>query len=323
LHQQQYFIAHRIITVYITRLLKLAQIIKEQNTMYRFIKNLSHLLTFILTLGSTTAFSVTLQWELQKNTWQAEDEKAYSDLVVFVANAVSNGECKNLNDCLSLNGNPYKGVEDLSVNFSANAGELHYVLRAYIAIKRGLPFTFVDRVEPVSQSSTQAIYSSHGNRVTQRNTSLIQDTTVEMHPFFSNLIRTVSTAQLRINWNENEDLYSDFYSPRINRDTLTPGTIFYDPHGTAYLVYEILENGHTMKALAGHSARILSVSNIEPIHINYYRPHSKELGAGFKKFRPFEVLDGEVFFKSDTEIEDFSFEQYELNLDVMIEKLSR
>ena len=91
----------------------------------------------LLIIGSSMVEAAA--WKLSRNLWSEEDEKVYSKFV----EAICDSKYSNLNRFIKdPKANPLYGEEDKKFNLSPDCADLPYVLRAYVAYKLRLPFSY-------------------------------------------------------------------------------------------------------------------------------------------------------------------------------------
>src|SRR5579862_5386127 len=71
--------------------------------------------------------------------WTDADERDYGE---FLAGIGRSG-CTTANACLRDPSNPFQASDPPNIYFRSDCANLPYVLRAYFAWKRGLPFSYV------------------------------------------------------------------------------------------------------------------------------------------------------------------------------------
>jgi hypothetical protein len=104
--------------------------------------------------------------------WTDADERDYGE---FIA-AIGKSGCTTVDACLHSPENPFQASDAPGVFFRSDCANLPYVLRAYFAWKRGLPFSYESNVAPIGAAADDR-YSPDGNRVTARTNVLTGSTT--------------------------------------------------------------------------------------------------------------------------------------------------
>ena len=241
--------------------------------------------------------------------WTEADEHDYSRFVASIGNSA----CWSVNDCLHGPGNWFRASDPPDYIFHFDCADLGYVLRAYYAWKRGLPFSFESGVAPRGPSD-DIRYSPEGNRVTGR-IDVLNGSMTGYH--LLDLLRdAVSTASYRIHPDLEKPLEQDFYSPSIAPGSIRPGTLIYDPTGHVATVYRIDPDGQ-IYFFDGHP-------DFSVWHSFYDKRFARErpaAGAGFKNWRPVRLvgavrradgalIGGHMVLDENKDIPDFSGEQY-------------
>jgi len=241
--------------------------------------------------------------------WTDSDERDYER---FIA-SIGSSPCWSVNDCLHGPGNWFRASDPPDHYFDFDCADLAYVLRAYFAWKRGLPFSFESGVVPRG-SSSDIRYSPDGNKVTARTDVLSGSMTG--YQLLDLLRDTISTASFRMHPDIEGPLAQDFYSPAIKPGSIRPGTLIYDPTGHVAIVYEIEPDG-LVRFFDGHPDNTVW-------HVFYDKRFARErpaAGAGFKNWRPVRLVGavrradgaltgGHMVLDTNNEISDFSDEQY-------------
>ena len=273
-------------------------------------------------------------WIIRKAEWNGRDEEDYVKFIQAFGKAVEvgpeHGGCNSITTCLN---NPVANIlRDLGpaqpekLSLYADCAKLPYVLRAYFAFKQGLPFSYVSGVKSRMGSVGDIRYSPNGNLMRARYDIVGQDQGLTFRQVLSSLIPQTSTATFRIGYpllgpNHNnsfqgEDDYSDdrtlarsipdFYSPAMNRNSIRPGTVIYEPKGHVVIVYDI-DNLGRIKYFDAHPDNSIS----HGFYSHDFVRSNPWIGAGFKNFRPLVLQDataqsdgslvgGTVYLKTDS-----------------------
>lgn len=259
-------------------------------------------------------------WSVKKVRWEPSDNKGYSDFVATLGKAVEARKCNSLNSCLhNREANPtYYAAVPAAMTFHADCADLPYVVRAFYAWRNNLPFSFVEGVEPRAENEKgkDLRYTLSGNVADSRKTPI---STVSQSLTFDRVKRTVidhvSSYSYRI-LDRAGEVYSDFYSPAINRENIIPGTVIYDPNGHVALVYKVADDGNVF-FIDAHPDNSLT-SGTFGMKFARSRPGQ---GAGFKNWRPISLADtisgsdgsiksGKITLAANDQIASFSDEQY-------------
>lgn len=134
----------------------------------------------------------------------------------------------------------------------------------------------------------------------------------DVNTIFRNISNSISTASFRTKASESGDTknFRDTYPVRIDRDSIKPGTILYDPNGHIGVVYEVTPNGkiHLIDAHPDNSLTAITYGE-------KFSRTSVKIGGGFSNWRPFSYEDSQVNFKTNEELEDYDLSQYQKSKD--------
>ena len=227
-------------------------------------------------------------WKLTRNVWSEDDEKAYSN---FVA-ALGKSKYSNLNKFIKdPKTNPLYGEEDKKFNLSSDCADLPYLIRAYVAYKLRLPFSYTSAI--AGRGGDQRY--SRGNRPTSFKD---QDYFSSPQQLFYQVV-LINSGYYRTGA-EIED--SDFYPVKVNKKAIIPGTIYYDPDGHVAIVSEVNEDGR-VRVIDAHPDRTIS----KPWFGAKFTRGSKENGGGFKRWRPIRYTsDNKIIRTRNHNIVDYS-----------------
>ncbi|GIL16927.1 MAG: hypothetical protein BroJett040_06780 [Oligoflexia bacterium] len=287
-------------------------------------------------------------WKVMKPKWEAQDEASWQDFVRSMGKAVESRKCDTVDSCMISRSNPYRSDEDIQALHYSDCADLPMYLRAYFAYKNRLPFSMVTSVEPNEMTEEQLLetekkraiislkgpeelekfearlvdvrYSRNGNYPKGRsNVPHSRGIARDFFKYAELLHDSISTASYRMYTNVSGGMTTaetDFYAPVISSDVIPVGTVLYTAAGHVALVYDIRPNGEimTLNAAPGNAL------TVRPFNREFERSHPNH-GAGFKKWRPFELVNykiekdgslngGQFVFISDYELPDFSLEQY-------------
>jgi len=232
---------------------------------------------------------------VRHESWSEADEQGWRD---FIA-AIGTSDCTTLDACLHGKANPFAGSDRPGFVFQSDCADLPYVLRFYYAWKRGLPFSFVSDVR--ARGATRDIrYSPGGNAVASR--FEVPSGTMSGYQAIEKIRAAVSSATYRLHPDADD---GDFYSPRLAPGSIQPGTVVYDPAGHVGIVYKVEANGriHFFDAHTDYSLT-------ETVYDLRFAREKPAVGAGFKNWRPQRFEDGRIVLARNTEIADFSDEQF-------------
>lgn len=253
-------------------------------------------------------------WIVKKTAWSPQDEKNFQSFVSSIGEAAATKKCRNTDACLKSPANPYRQSDPPGVSFYSDCADLPYYLRAYFAWKNQLPFTYSSQVVPAG-SSRDSRYSAQGNLVKKRSFVLSGQSGLD---FLNKTIpNTISSAAFRMEYDTLAGFESpDFYSARLNRESIVPGTSIYDPNGHVAVVYKVSDDGR-VHYIDAHPDNSITSGIYSPKFVRSNPRH----GAGFKNWRPFQIINvrfnsngaivaGQIQMARNSQIPQFGIEQY-------------
>ena len=240
--------------------------------------------------------------------WTEADERGFGE---FIAD-IGQSNCTTVDNCLHGPGNPFRASDPADIYFRSDCADLPYVLRAYYAWKRGLPFTYESAVEPRGHTS-DIRYTTAGNEVTERTDVLSMSTTG--YALLDTLRDAISSATYRLD-PDIDTPRPDHYSPAIGAKSIRPGTVIYDPNGHLATVYQVDPDGR-IHYIDAHPDNSLTRGFYDERFVRA-RP---DMGAGFKNWRPVTLvgytkradgvlMGGHMALPANADIPDFSDEQF-------------
>ena len=241
--------------------------------------------------------------------WSAADERGFGEFL----RRIGDSRCHTVSSCLHGPGNPFRASDPPGIHFRADCADFPYVLRAYYAWKRGLPFSYESDVEP--RGRTRDIrYTPNGNRVVDRKDVLSVSTTG--YALLERLRDTISSATYRIHPDLDSPLAPDHYSPAITPKSIRAGTLIYDPNGHVATIYRIDPDGRIFY-IDAHPDESVTRGNYDMRFVRS-RPG---MGAGFKNWRPIRLvgatrradgvlIGGHMVLAKNKDIPDFSEVQF-------------
>jgi hypothetical protein len=262
-----------------------------------FAKGISMFFLRTLILGVLTSqlALAAADWKIKKTQWTDSDEKAYSEFVGLIGQAVEKRECHSFQSCLKHKNNPYKGSDSNNLNVFADCAKLSYVMRGYFAWKNGLPFSVANGVNRrnVSGNDGNLRYTPYGNVVTSRLNFLPSKSGSSWK--FADAISTLNvaipnstySANFRVHFDNSDSdaLFTDFYPVTVDRDAIRPGTNIYDPNGHVAIVYKVTADGKIYFIDAHPDNSLTSgLFGTKFVRSNPFQ------GAGFKDFRPLKLV---------------------------------
>lgn len=290
---------------------------KARATLVREIVEIGHILAAgaVLLLWSGAGFgqgspaSSSAEYVVRFDHWTDADERDFGEFV----QAIGDSGCPTVDACLKGPWNPFHASDTPGVRFYSDCAQFPYVLRAYFAWKRGLPFSYESGVA-VRGSGGDPRYSPQGNVVTARTDVHTGSTTG--YKLLSELQRAISTASYRMHPDFDSPNPPDFYSPQLSAKSIRPGTVIYDPNGHAAIVTRVESDGR-IAFIDSHPDNTVTH---EYYDLRFVRS-IPGVGAGFKDWRPVRLVGyreggggalegGHVELARNAEIPDFSDEQY-------------
>jgi surface antigen len=243
---------------------------------------------------------------VMRDSWSDADERGFIEFI----QALGNSRCGTIDRCMKSAANPFAKTDPPGVYFAADCADLPYFLRGYYAWKRGLPFSYISAVSP--RGATRDIrYTSSGNTIASRRDVLTGSTTGRQ--LLVDLRNNISSAMFRLH----PDMEgTDLYPVRIDRKSLKPGSVLYDPNGHVAVVYKVEEDGRVL-FMDAHPDNSLTRGTYGKKFVR----SSPGMGSGFKNWRPLKLagatttpdgtlVGGRVVFTKNAELADFSTEQF-------------
>lgn len=253
-------------------------------------KILPLLLAFLSIIAIMPASAYAMAWKLSKNFWSDEDEKAYGNFVEKLCDSKHSNLTRFIRDPKA---NPLYGDEDKKFYLYADCADLPYLIRAYVAYKLRLPFSYVSSV---SGKGGDQRYSK-GNHPTEFKD---QDYFSSPQKLFSQVTLVNSGFYRMAAHIEN----SDFYPVKIQKESIKAGTIYYDPDGHVAIVARVLPDGR-IRVIDGHPDRTIS----KPWFGAKFTRGTAANGGGFKRWRPQRYTsEGQIKRTSNHNLADFSGE---------------
>ncbi len=267
-------------------------------------------------LVSSSAYAqINADWVVKKASWSTQDEKNYQDFISAIGEAAAAKKCRSTDSCLRSTANPYRNSDPRDMKFYSDCADLPYYLRAYFAWKNQLPFTYAAETVPAGKSNRDLRYSPMGNVIKKRGVVFTgQKGDTVLNRVIPNYI---SSAAFRMEYDAGTGFEApDFYSARISREGIAPGTSLYDPNGHVAVVYKVSDDGR-VHYIDAHPDNSITSGIYSP---KFVRSNPRQ-GAGFKNWRPFkivnarmnsrgEIVSGSVVMARNAEILQFGTEQF-------------
>lgn len=281
-------------------------------------------LVFGMTVGAQ-AGNYGKEWRIIQKSWDTRHEKLFGQFVSRLGEAVERRECNQVDTCMKSTANIYYGSDPVGLRYYADCADLPYYLRGYFAWKNGLPFSIVSEVKPspLNLDKVKDVrYSLEGNVVSKR-LDVLSEMNMQnsIYPDALQILNSsvpgiVSSASLRMGSLYDTSLPSDFYPVKINRQSIRPGTVIYDPNGHVAIIYKVTDDGRVFY-IDAHPDNSLTMGMFTP---KFTRSNPNQ-GAGFKNFRPLTLVDsvmdgkgayvgGRIVAAKNTELPDYSTEQF-------------
>lgn len=272
------------------------------------------LVLILLTLAmfaSNTALAAG-SWKITKDHWDADDEKRFG---AFVA-GFGEHDCDTPATCFKSSANPYRDSDPAELKMDGDCADFVYQLRAYFAWKNGLPFSYPLYVMSRSGPTPDFRFSDAGNQVVAR-LQLEWQANTDPVKLLLDIRGTVSTAMFRVEHTFDTGYSaSDFYSPKIARGAIRPGSIIYDPWGHVVYVFKVDADG-TVHYVDSNPDRQVTRGKFG----SQFPRTAPALAAGFWNWRPMKLIDytknvdgslinGRFVVASNAELQDYSAEQF-------------
>ncbi len=274
-------------------------------------------------ISATAAAQSQSDCKIFKTHWSAQDEAEYENFVTGIGRAVESRICNTVDKCMKSEANPFRKSDPAGIRFDNDCGKLSPLLRSYFACKKGLPISLTMAVSPrpVAGNAARPIrYNPYGNKIVSRKDYVTSAS--GKAPSLTSVVyggvASYFTAFYRFLESEADQSpnFADFYSPRIDRDSIRPGTTVYDPNGHVVTVYKV-ENDGKIFFIDSHPDSSLTRGSYGP---QILRSHPGQ-GAGFKNWRPIKLVDavkgpqgnylgGRIVTVPNSEIPNYSNEQY-------------
>lgn len=265
-----------------------------------------------LSMMSFTAFGQvkSLGWEVKKTNWSSQDEKNFQEFVRGIGKAKESRLCSTTDNCIKNKvANPmFAAKNPPGFRIFSDCADLPFILRGYFAWMNNLPFSYPATVAKASSKETKPDmrYTTFGNKITSRRAVKIGD---NVNTVLTNVSNFVSSAMFRVHPHNDvagPNVFNDFYPASISRSSIVPGTVFYDPNGHVLVVYDVADDGRIFM-IDAHPDNSLTRAVYDEKKFIVSSPY---YGAGFKNWRPVDVIGGNYEAKRNDEIQDFSLVQH-------------
>ncbi len=257
----------------------------------------------------TTLDLATLEAWPALNRWNDQMEREFSQFVAGIGRGVASRRCGRLDRCLrdpefnSL----YDPATESRLMLDVDCGDLPYVLRAYFAFKRRLPFGYV---EYVNGSGGDPRYMLRVRPIQWRIWSDYRTPRSTLR----HISEAVHSGMYRV---QPEQEQGDFYPVSVSRQSIRPGSTFYDPNGHVLVITEVRDDG-TIFMIDGHPDGSLTWKRFGEA----FELGPKILWGGFKNWR-WQVWDGQRLTRvPNAQLRDFDPAQ-QWNQQLWVENIPR
>ena len=206
--------------------------------------------------------------------WDDQAEAEWTQWISDIGEARLAKKCLHLNDCINTASiNKLKKPTDANLDIFADCADVPMELRGYFAMQTGRPFQYVSEI-----SGSQ--YSPN-NKPTGFSDARQYPS---MQKMLSAISSNVHSGHFRMKSNVEG---SDTYPVNITRETVKPGTVYYDPNGHVLLVVRVEQDG-TVRMIDGHPDNSLTTQ----IFGEKFAVGGLSQGGGFRRFRPYTYVNG-------------------------------
>lgn len=231
-----------------------------------------------------------------RRVWNDQAETEFGQFVTAIGRGVSEHRCGTLSRCLNNPRiNPLHVASRRPLNLHADCGDVPYTLRAYFAFRQGLPFVWAR--DTVGHGRDRRYRSSVRPAGLRRWTDYRTP-----RALFNALASDVDSGFYRMG---PEVAGSDTYPTRVDRHSVHPGTVYYNPNGHVLIVWRVDPDGQ-VHMIDGHPDNSMSARTLT----DRYPGGSRSDGGGFRNWRRVAV-QGEVRQALNSEIPDRVDEQYD------------
>jgi hypothetical protein len=216
--------------------------------------------------------------------WDEQAETEWSAWVQRIGEGRASGRCTNVNACLNDSRiNSLKAAGDPPLDMFADCADLPMEMRGYFAVKTGRPFQYVSAIASTSGGDPRYSKGNHPTAFRDaREFSSVQR-------MLSAISGDIHSGHFRMDGSVET---SDTYPVDVTKETVKPGTIFYDPNGHVLLVYQVEDSG-VVHLMDGHPDNSLSFG----VFSEKYAVGGPSQGGGFRRFRPYS-FDGHTFSRT-------------------------
>lgn len=236
-----------------------------------------------------TAAAMGAVWEVERS-WDGAEEARYAAWI----EKIGAQQWRSLNHAIrNPDFNSLYDKSDHELHLYADCGDLPYVLRAYYAYKRRLPYIF--------NQVSGGRYTIRPNKTAVTIDNLSFEGTRQ--EFFTQIANYVHTGNYRTAPDATD---SATYPIAIRRATLRPGAIFYSPEGHVAVVCKVEDDG-TIRLIDAHPDQ--TVTRIRFSAKLTWKSVART--GGFRAFRTVDAVDGVARWVENNELlPGWSDEQY-------------
>ncbi len=225
--------------------------------------------------------------------WDDSAERGFGRWVTALGRSVAAHRCRTLAACLSDPSVNTLHVPGVRLHFRADCADVPYVLRAWYAWRNRLPFVHTAAIHPERPSPGGMRFGP-----VVPSGSIAYTRYASARRLLHDVGSTVRSIFFRTR-PERED--TDSYPVSIDRRSVRPGTVFYDPDGHVLVVYEVAPSGEVLM-IDGHPGGSLTAKRFTPAITH----GSALLGSGFRNFRPISIArDGTLLRPRNSERSDY------------------
>lgn len=235
-----------------------------------------------------------------EHEWNAQYEAQYEEFVRSIGRGIMTRTCIRMDDCLNNPAvNPLHDPSEVRLGLRPDCADVPYTLRAYFAFKKHLPFGFVSQM---GGEGGDPRYLHHGVPMAWRQWSDFRTP----RTFFDRMPSIVHSGMFRLA-PELED--GDTVPAHIDRNSIRPGTMYYDTNGHVLVVSEVLEDGN-IQFIDGHPGGSITHPRFDVPRQS--APGSVQWGGGFRNWRPQRLVNGHIVRAPNEAVPTFApREQYD------------
>ncbi len=231
-----------------------------------------------------------------RRTWDTAEEQRFGQWVTTVGRAVAAHRCRTLAACLDDPAINPLHTAGRRLRFRADCADVAYLLRAYYAWRRALPFGFVGAVRWERDA--------RGHALTTRPARTARwDAFASPWQLLHELGGRVNSNWFRMRPEVGD---GDWYPARVRPGDVRAGTAYYDPDGHVLVVYEVTDAGDVM-LFDGHPGGSITA---RPFSARI-TPGSARVGGGFMNWRPIALRGNEIHRPTNAQLGDWSATQYD------------